>query len=76
MRMPQVPHLIAHWRREHPGEQIPDGQVAGLKGSRRDQVTFCQDRHDRGRRTRRGIDVQVKRAEQAVAGNAPVIRTQ
>jgi hypothetical protein len=27
MRIPHVPYKVAQWRREHPGEQIPDGQV-------------------------------------------------
>src|SRR5215472_12161135 len=77
MRIPHVPYVVSRWRREHPGEQIPDGHVfiqpwpAGPNG-RRDQVIYCQYRHDRARRTLRGIDEQVRKAEQAVAGNAPV----
>jgi hypothetical protein len=80
MRIPHVPYVVAQWRREHPGEQIPDGHVftqpwpAGPNGGRRDQVIYYQYRHDRARRTSRGIDEQVKKAEQAVAGNAPVKR--
>jgi CheY-like chemotaxis protein len=80
MRIPHVPYVVAQWRREHPGEQIPDGHVftqpwpAGPNGGRRDQVIYYQYRHDRARRTLRGIDEQVKKAEQAVAGNAPVKR--
>jgi len=23
MRIPRIPHVVAHWRREHPGEEIP-----------------------------------------------------
>jgi hypothetical protein len=44
MRIPHVPYLVAQWRREHPGEGVPDGQVftqpwpAGPNGGRRDQV--------------------------------------
>src|SRR5262249_6010067 len=34
----------------------------------------AQDRHDRARRSLRGIDQQIARAEQAVVGNAPVKR--
>ena len=42
-RIPEVPYLVAQWRKEHPGEESPDGQVftqpwAGLSGQRRDQV--------------------------------------
>jgi Transposase DDE domain len=76
MKIPHVPYVVAQWRREHPGEQIPDGQVftqpwpAGPDGGRRDQVIYYQYRHDRARRTLHGIDEQVRKAEQAVAGNA------
>ncbi len=41
---------------------------------RRDQVIYYQYKADRARRTLRGIDEQVKKAEQAVAGKAPVKR--
>jgi hypothetical protein len=80
MKIPHVPYAVARWRREHPGEPIPDGQVftqpwpAGPNGGRRDQVIYYQYRHDRGRRTLRGIDEQVRKAEQAIAGNTPVKR--
>jgi hypothetical protein len=56
-------------RREHRGEQIPDGHVftqpwpAGPNGGRRDQAIYYQYRHDRVRRTLRGIDAQVAKAE-------------
>jgi hypothetical protein len=79
-RIPDVPYPVAQWRREHPGEQIPDGHVftlrwPALEGSgRRDQVFYYQYRADRARRTLRGIDEQVKKAEQAVAGKTPVKR--
>ena len=64
-RIPQVPYPVAQWRREHPGEQIPDGHVftqpwpAGPDGGRRDQVIYYQYKADRARRTLRGIDEQV-----------------
>jgi hypothetical protein len=80
MKIPHVPYAVAQWRREHPDEQIPDGQIfpqpwpSGPHGGRRDQVIYYQHRHDRARRTLRGIDEQVRKAEQAVAGNAPVKR--
>jgi Transposase DDE domain len=74
MRIPHVPYVVAQWRREHPGEQIGDGHIftqpwpAGPNGGRRDQVIYYQYRHDRARRTLRGIDEQVAKAEKAVAG--------
>jgi hypothetical protein len=78
-RISDVPHLVAAWRQAHPGQEIPDGQVftqpwAGLSGQRRDQVTFYQYRADRARRTLRGIDEQVAKAEKAVAGKTAVKR--
>jgi Transposase DDE domain len=79
-RMPEVPWVVAEWRREHPGEAIPDGHVftqrwpAGPNGGRRDQVIYYQYRHDRARRTLRGIDEQVAKAEKAVAGQMPIKR--
>jgi hypothetical protein len=79
-RIPDVPYPVAQWRREHPGEPIPDGQVFTLRwpaldgSGRRDQVFYYQYKADRARRTLRGIDEQVKKAEQAVAGKTPVKR--
>jgi Transposase DDE domain len=80
MRIPHVPYVVKQWRREHPGQDIPDGHIftqpwpAGPNGGRRDQVIYYQYRHDRARRTLRGIDEQVAKAEHAVAGKAPVKR--
>jgi hypothetical protein len=79
-RIPQVPHVIDAWRRAHPDEQPVDGHVftqpwpAGATDHRADQVIYYQYKHDRGRRTLRGIDEQVAKAEKAVAGKAPVKR--
>jgi Transposase DDE domain len=80
MKIPRVPYVISQWRREHPGQDISDGQIftqpwpAGPAGGRRDQVIYYQYKADRARRTLRGINEQVRKAEQAVAGNAPVKR--
>jgi Transposase DDE domain len=80
MRLPDVPHVISQWRREHPDEDIPDGHVftqrwpAGPRGDRRDQVIYYRYRHDRARRALRGIDEQVAKAINAVAGKAPIKR--
>jgi hypothetical protein len=80
MKIPHVPYQVAQWRREHPGEDIPDGHVftqpwpAGPSSKRRDQMIYCQFRADRARRTLRGIDEQVAKAAKAVAGLAPVKR--
>ncbi len=80
MRIPRVPYVVARWRREYPGEDIPDGHVftqpwpAGPTANRRDQVIYHHYRSDRARRTLRGIDEQVAKAEQAVAGKTAVKR--
>jgi hypothetical protein len=80
MKVPEVPYQVAQWRREHPGQDIPDGHVfvqpwpAGPRGGRRDQMIYYQFRADRARRTLRGIDEQVAKAAKAVAGLAPVKR--
>ena len=80
MKVPDVPYVIDAWRREHPGEEIPDGHVftqpwpAGPKDKRRGQVIYYQYRADRARRTLHGIDEQVAKAAKAVAGLAPVKR--
>jgi hypothetical protein len=79
-RIPDVPYPVAQWRREHPGEPIPDGHVFTLRWpalageGRRDQVICYQYKADRARRTLRGIDEQVAKAEKAVAGQVPVKR--
>jgi transposase len=55
-----------------------DGKVftqpwpAGLTDKRKDQVIYYQHKADRARRTLRGVDEQVAKAENAVAGKAPV----
>ena len=79
-RIPDVPFVVAEWRREHPGQDIGDGQVfiqpwpAGRADRRRDQVIYYQYKAERARRTLRGIDEQVAKAERAVAGTTPVKR--
>jgi len=78
-RIADVPYLVTAWRTEHPDEEIPDGQVftqpwAGLSGKRRDQVIYYQYRADRARRSLRGIDEQIAKAEKAIAGKTAVKR--
>jgi Transposase DDE domain len=52
-RIPEVPYVVAEWRRAHPDEQIPDGHVftqpwpAGPADRRRDQVIYYQYKADR-----------------------------
>jgi hypothetical protein len=80
MKIPDVSYVVDAWRREHLGQEIPDGHVftqlwpAGPKDKRRDQVIYYQYRADRAHRTLHGIDEQVAKAAKAVAGQAPVKR--
>jgi hypothetical protein len=79
-RIPDLPYVVAAWRHEHPDTEPADGQIftqpwpAGPTDNRRDQVIYYQYKADRARRTLRGIDDQVAKAEKAVAGKAPVKR--
>jgi hypothetical protein len=79
-KLTRVPHVIEAWHQDHPGGQVPDGHIlaqpwpAGPADKRRDQVFYYQYKHDRARRTLRGIDEQVAKAEKAVAGKIPVKR--
>jgi hypothetical protein len=79
-RIPDIPYVVRRWREDHPDTEIPDGQVftqpwpAGPADQRRDHVIYYQYKTDRARRTLRGIDEQVAKAEKAVAGKEPVKR--
>ena len=56
------------------GISSPSPGQPGRRGDRRDQVIYYQYRHDRARRTLRGIDEQVAKAHNAIAGKAPIKR--
>jgi hypothetical protein len=82
-RIPHLPDVVREWRDKHPAEAIPDGLVlsqpwpstpAEKARGIPDRVIYYQYRHDRARRTLRGIDEQVAKAERAVDGHAPVKR--
>jgi hypothetical protein len=79
-KIPEIPHVVGEWRKSHPDTAIADGQIltqpwpAGPTDRRRDEVIYYQYKADRARRTLRGIDEQVAKAENAVAGKAPVKR--
>jgi hypothetical protein len=79
-RIPDVPYQVSEWRRTHPGEPIGDGQifvqpwVMGPKTDPRKRTIFYQYRADRAKRTLKGIDQQIAKAEKAVAGQAAVKR--
>ncbi|EUA16068.1 transposase DDE domain protein [Mycobacterium xenopi 4042] len=78
-RLPHLPGVVREWRDKHPDEVIPDGLVLSqpwpATSSEKacgipDRVIYYQFRHDRARRTMRGIDEQVAKAERAVDGHA------
>jgi hypothetical protein len=79
-RIPDVPYQVNQWRRTHPGEPIGDGQIfvqpwiVGTKTDPRKRTIFYQYRADRARRTLKGIDQQIAKAEKAVAGKTAVKR--
>ena len=82
-RIPFLPNVISEWRSKHPGEEIPDGHIftqpwpASSSEKARgipDRVIFYQYRADRARRTLRGIDEQVAKAQAVVDGKASVKR--
>jgi Transposase DDE domain len=83
-RIPYLPDVVREWRDKHPDEAVPDGLVltqpwpATSPEKARgipDRVVHYQYRHDRARRTLRGIDEQVAKAQRAVDGHAPVNAT-
>ena len=82
-RIPFLPDVVREWRDKHPGEQVPEDLIltqpwpASSSEKARgipDRVIHYQYRDDRARRTLRGIDEQIAKAQPAVDGKAPVKR--
>lgn len=82
-RIPFLPGVVTEWHAKHPGEAIPDQLVltqpwpaSSAEKARGipDRVIHYQYRHDRARRSLRGIDEQIAKAQRAVDGKAPVKR--
>lgn len=79
-RIPRVPPVINKWYENNPGQQIPHGHVftephpAKPGEKRRDRIIYYHYSASRARRTLRGIDEQVAKAEKTVAGKIPVKR--
>ncbi|MDR0416033.1 MAG: transposase, partial [Propionibacteriaceae bacterium] len=82
-KLPEVLYQIAQWRKTAPEGPPPDGltlvqpQPAGgegkLRGARDRKIVYRYDAK-RAARTFKGIDGQVREAEDAVAGRGPVKR--
>jgi hypothetical protein len=79
-KIPDVPYQVKQWLGDHPGQPIPDQQVfvqptvMGPKTDQRRRTILYQYRADRARRTLKGIDTQIAKAEKAVAGKTAVKR--
>jgi hypothetical protein len=73
-RIPDVPYQVKKWREQYRDEPILDRQVftqptvLGAKSDQRKRTIFYQYRADRAKRTLRGIDQQIAKAERAIAG--------
>lgn len=80
-KMPTIPYVISTWHKDNPDSTPPDGltlvqpRPANAKTShRRNQVVYYRYSADRARRSRRGIDEQIAKAEKAVDGKIAVKR--
>jgi transposase len=84
-RIPEIPYQVKKWRKANPDPEaeIPDGHIfvqpwpateKEKAQGRRNKVIYYQYRADRARRTLKGIDDQVAKAERAVAGKTPIKR--
>ncbi|MFT4085667.1 MAG: IS1634 family transposase [Gordonia sp. (in: high G+C Gram-positive bacteria)] len=80
-KLPTVPYQISKWHTDHPGAAPADGLTltqpapANAKTSYKiSRVTYYRFSADRARRSLRGINEQVGKAEKAVAGQIPVKR--
>ena len=79
-KIPDIPYVVRHWMDTHPGEQPPDGLILtqpwarGPAGQQVKETIYYQYRADRARRSLRGIDEQVRKAADAVAGRTAVKR--
>nr|WP_176789336.1 IS1634 family transposase [Tessaracoccus flavus] len=78
--IPQIPAKLEAWMKAHPGKDPEDAMVLrqkwsrGPAGAQQPEVIYYQYRADRARRSLRGIDEQVRKAQAAIDGRAPVKR--
>lgn len=80
-RFQQIPPVIQDWRQAHPDQDYTHGQIWSAPTYSttdphrvQESVTYYQYSWDRARRTLRGIDEQVAKAQKAVEGKIPVKR--
>lgn len=76
-----IPYPVAQWRKNNPGQDYTDKQIwtlADRTGRGPDgvphSITYYQYSWNRARRTLKGIDEQVAKAEKAVAGKTAIKR--
>lgn len=80
VKTPHIPAVIARWREDNPHSDYTDGQtwtqtLAGRKNSAVPHaVTYYQYSQSRARRSLRGINEQLAKAQRAVAGKTPIKR--
>lgn len=79
-KIPEIPYVVEQWRHKHP-KQEPEDQLVlaqpwsrGPAGAQYQEMIYYQYRTDRARRTLKGIDEQVRKAQAAIAGRAAVKR--
>jgi hypothetical protein len=79
-RTPDIPYQVSEWGRTHPGEPVADGQVfvqptiMGLKADPRRRTILYQYRQDRAKRTLKGIDQQIAKAEKAITSGPSAVK--
>ena len=82
-KVPSIPEVIARWQTDNPDDDYTHGQIWSQpsytdgrkrKSGKPDSVTHFHYSHDRARRTRRGIDEQVAKAQRAVDGAVAIKR--
>lgn len=79
-KIPEIPHVVEQWRHQHPKHDPQDQMVLaqpwsrGPAGAQYKEMIYYQYRADRARRTLKGIDEQVRKAQAAIAGRAAIKR--
>lgn len=79
-KIPSIPYVLGKWIENHPTQAPDNGMILttpvfeGPAGARRNAITYYQYRDGRARRSLRGIDEQIAKAERAAAGKGPVKR--
>lgn len=81
VRTPEIPYVLQAWRKANPEAEYTDGQtwtMSDRSGRGPDgvphSVTYYRYSWDRARRTLKGINEQVDKAEKAVAGKIGIKR--